>query len=108
VKDKNKDSGTDVNWNAVIDPLAWSHIAEGIVGGVVVAGIGVVMIGVSVDLCVGSAPVGGLGCAAGIPVGLAGVGAVWAGSKFIWSGIQFAKIYLNDIFEVKPPDLGDE
>ena len=103
-----EDDGGTINWNAVVDPLAWTHIAEGILGGAVIAGFGVVMVGISVDLCVGSVPLGGLGCVAGIPVGLAGVGAVWVGSKFIWSGIQFTKLYLNDIFEVKPPSAGDE
>jgi hypothetical protein len=83
-----------INWNAVVDPLAWEHIAGAILGGVVLVGFGaMVMIPMGAELCTTV-----VGCAAGIPLVVAGGAAVVGGGILIWSGVQFTEVYLEEIF----------
>jgi hypothetical protein len=87
----------NVNPNAIVDPLAWTHIAEGILGGVVLFGVGDLLIGAGAYVCTTV-----IGCIAGAPVVLAGVAAYPIGVGFIYFGVKSTEIYLDDIFEVAP------
>lgn len=91
-------SSITINWNAVVDPLAWEHIAGGILGGVALIVFGAaVMIPLGADLCTSV-----VGCAAGIPLIVAGGGAILGGGALVWSGVQFTKVYLDEIFVQEP------
>ena len=85
-----------VNTNAIVDPLAWTHIAEGIVGGAALFGVGVLLIRAGAYVCTSV-----IGCIASAPVILAGVAAFPVGAGFIYYGIKSTEIYLNEIFEVE-------
>jgi hypothetical protein len=39
-----------------------------------------------------------VGCAAGIPLVVAGGAAVIGGGVLIWSGVKFTEVYLDEIF----------
>lgn len=56
-----------------------------------------IMIPMGADLCVSL-----LGCVAGAPLVVAGGLAVIEGGVLIWSGIQFADLYLDEVFETEP------
>jgi len=87
----------NINPNAIVDPLAWTHIAEGILGGVVLFGVGDLLIGAGAYVCTTV-----IGCIAGAPVVLAGVAAYPVGVGFIYFGVKSTEIYVDDIFEVTP------
>jgi hypothetical protein len=56
-----------------------------------------IMIPMGAELCVSV-----VGCMAGAPLVVAGGAAVIAGGVLIWSGVQFADVYLDEVFEVEP------
>jgi hypothetical protein len=85
----------NINPNAIVDPLAWTHIAEGILGGVVLFGVGDLLIGAGAFVCTSI-----VGCIAGVPVILAGVLAYPVGVGFIYYGVQAGEIYFDEIIEV--------
>ena len=87
-----------INWNAVVDPLAWEHIAGSILGGVGLAVFGtMVMIPMGAEMCTTF-----VGCVAGIPLVIAGGAAVLEGGVLIWSGVKFTEVYLDEIFVETP------
>ncbi|SRR6266498_1115860 len=88
-----------VNVNAIVDPLAWEHIAIGIFGGMALIGTGVMMIRAGVYAC-GLGPVG---CVVGVGLGIVpGVLAVPGGLIVMYGGVKFTEKYLNDVFVVTP------
>jgi RHS repeat-associated protein len=83
-----------VDWDAVVDPLAWEHIAGATLGGTVLTIFGGrIMIPIGARLCTSIA-----GCIAGISLIAAGLGGIGAGTGLIWSGFKFTEKYLKDIF----------
>jgi len=87
-----------VNGNAIIDPLAWEHIAAATLGGIATISFGAgVMIPLGADLCVTVA-----GCFAGGSLVIGGVGAILGGSVLVWGGYKFTQKYLDDIFIIEP------
>jgi hypothetical protein len=87
------DSTTSVNWNAVVDPLAWEHIVGATLVGVVTIGLGVIMIAVGASVCTSV-----VGCLAGAPVIVAGAAAIGVGLVMIGAGYKFGEIYKDEIF----------
>lgn len=85
------------NPNALVDPLAWEHIAVLEAGGVATIAFGVVMIQAGASICTSI-----IGCFAGAPVVVAGVGAIGAGFVMIYEGGAFGKQYLEETFEFAP------
>jgi hypothetical protein len=86
-----------INWNAVVDPLAWEHIVGATLLGVVTIGIGGVMIEAGGSVCTTV-----VGCIAGAPLIAAGVLAVPVGATLMYSGFKFMQVYLDEVFEVTP------
>jgi hypothetical protein len=86
-----------INPNAIVDPLAWTHIADGMIGGIVLFGVGELMVGAGAYVCTSV-----VGCIAGAPVILAGVLAYPVGVGFIYYGVESAEIYLDEIIEATP------
>jgi RHS repeat-associated protein len=87
-----------VNGNAIVDPLAWEHIAGATLGGAALSYFGAsIMIPIGVKVCTSV-----VGCVAGVPLVVAGGAAVIEGGVLVWSGVQFTKKYLDDIFVVTP------
>jgi hypothetical protein len=88
----------EINGTALVDVIEWDHIVAPIGGGVFLIASGVVFIQLGIGLCTSV-----VGCAAAIPgLILPGIAAIPAGLYFIYTGINFGRQYLDDVFIIKP------
>jgi hypothetical protein len=81
----------------LIDIFAWEHIAVTVGGGAVTIVIGTVLIQAGASVCTSI-----IGCVAGVPVMVAGVGGIGSGLIMMYQGGQFTGQYLAEIFEMTP------